>query len=102
VQGIPNVIPALDLAFRFESRQRELAEQRALELQRQREEEERQRILAERREAIRRQIGSAAGRREMAQIDFDSAARAALAVSGAELITVREAPNQDEKIVSNR
>jgi len=102
LQSIPNVIPALDLAFRFESRQRELAEQRALELQRQREEEERQRALTERRDALRQQVGSPEGRRELAQVDFPAAARAALAVTGAELISERQAHSAGERIVRFR
>ncbi len=50
------------------------------------------RQLAERRQGIMRQLGDAAGRRAMAALDFPTAAKAALAVGGAEYLDSR--PNR--------
>jgi hypothetical protein len=71
---IKDVTPALELAWRFEIWQREEAEQRAAELERQRQEEER-------RARVKELIGTGEGRRELAAADFDAAARAALRIS---------------------
>lgn len=93
--GVKDVSPALDLAFRFASRQRELAEQR-------RAEEERRRAEEERLEQIRRNMGTAVGRRVLAATDFTAAARAALLVGGAQLIDARPAYGRDEMVVQYR
>lgn len=95
VADIPDVTPALDLAFRWISYQRAAAEARAAELARLQAEEERRRRLVQ-------QMGTAEGRREMAKVDFDTAARAALAIGGAELLDVRQGYNKHEKIVQYR
>ena len=79
VSALPHVTPALDLAFRFASRERVMAEER-------RAEEERQRELARIREEALASIGTGIGRRRTAEVDFTTAARAALAVGGAELL----------------
>lgn len=100
VNSIPGVPPALDLAFRWTSHQRLLAEERAREEARRQEEERRRieaeaaRILeAEKRAAFLaealKNAGTAAGRRELARHDFETAARTALAFSGAELLSAR-------------
>jgi hypothetical protein len=72
VRGVP---PALDLAFRTESRRRDEADERRREL-------ERKRRVAE-------QLGDGALRRELARTDFGEAARAALALGGAEYLDHR-------------
>lgn len=83
VADIKNVSPGLDAAFRMESWQRAEAERRRIELERIRREEEEKRQKEERRKELVRKLGDGEGRREMALHDFDAAARAALAVSGA-------------------
>lgn len=102
VLNIPEVTPALDLAFRWESQQRIRAEERARELERLRlEEEARQEREAKLKEAME-SLGTGAGRRNLAQYDFEAAARAALAISGAELLDTRESYNRGEMVVQYR
>jgi len=95
IDHIKNVTPALNLAFRFETLQRRLAEEREAE-------RERQRLEEERKQQLRKMIGTGAGRRALAKEDFGAAARAALAASGAELLDWRPAPNKKEMIVQFR
>lgn len=102
VADIPGVTPALDLAFQWISWGRERAEERARELARLRAEEE-ARLEAEAKmlERIER-LGTGAGRREMAAVDFHEAARAALAISGSELLDVIDTHNRNEVRVQYR
>jgi hypothetical protein len=95
VNHIAGVNPALDLAFRFATRQRQLTEERRAELERIREEERK-------REEAMRNMGTGLGRRTLAATDFDSAARAALAVGGAELLDVRQGRSRNEMVVQYR
>jgi hypothetical protein len=95
IQGIKGVSPALDLAFVFETRQRNLLEQRREEIRLKREEERR-------REEARRSVGTGLGRRTLAATDFDSAAKAALALSGAELLDTRAGYTRNEMVVQYR
>jgi len=99
VKGIP---PALDAAFRMEVRQREEAERRRAEIERLRREEEARLAKEERRQQLAAQLGDAVGRRAMAAIDFGEAARAALAVGGAELLDHRRAARRGEIAVRFR
>ncbi len=102
VNAIPGVPPALDAAFRMEVWQRAEADRRREELEEaRREAEERQRLEARRAEIATR-LGNAVGRREMARHDFQEAARAALAVGGAELLDFKKAPRPNEMIVRFR
>jgi hypothetical protein len=94
VDHIAGVVPALDLAFRFATHQRQLLEERRAELERIREEERR-------REEAMRNMGTGLGRRTLAATDFETAARAALAVGGAELLDVRPG-HRNEMIVQYR
>jgi hypothetical protein len=103
VTQIPGVIPSLDLAFRIETWRRAEAERRR------REEEERRRLEEEirqreaRRQELIEQHGDGQRRRELAGIDFEEAARAALAVGGAELLDCRDSGyRNNEKIVRYR
>jgi len=89
------VSPALDLAFRFASHQRLLYEARRAELERRRREEAR-------REEARRNMGTAVGRRTLATTDFEAAAKAALSLSGAELLDVRDGYRRREAVVQYR
>lgn len=86
VDGIRDVAPALDLAFRLETYQREQSEKRRLLLEQKRREEEAKRALEARRQELTKKLGDGAGRRELAHYDFESAARAALLVGGAEYL----------------
>jgi len=97
VDHVPGVTPALDLLFRLESWQRDEVARRRAELERlrlQRDEEERQ---AQIREQFRRQ-----DRRQLARRSFEDAARAALAVTGAELLDQRAAFRRGEHVVQFR
>lgn len=82
LDGIKGVTPALDLAFRFLTREREGAEWRETERRRRLEEAERHALALQ-------LMGTSSGRREVARVDFAAAARSALALSGAELLDWR-------------
>lgn len=99
VTGIP---PALDAAFRMETWQRAEAERRRIELERLRREEEERLQREDKRRKLVAQLGDAAGRREMAKVDFPAAARAALAVGGAQFLDHRRAVRGGEMVVRFR
>lgn len=102
VRHIPGVMPGLDAAFRLETEQRAEVERRRAELQRQlREEQERLEREERTRELVKR-MGDGAGRREMALVDFAQAAKAALAVGGAEYLDHIRSPNPHEMRVQFR
>lgn len=100
--GVPGVVPALEAAFRMELFQRDEAERRRQEAERRRREEEERRQQEERRAELARQLGDGRGRREMAQVDFAAAARAALRVGGAEYLDHRQTPQRNEYAVRFR
>jgi hypothetical protein len=101
VEHIAGVTPALDLAFRWLSFQRVEQERREREEAARRAEEERKQAAADSlREALRNDTG--VGRRALAAIDFNAAARQALALSGAELLDTRPSPYPGEMIVQYR
>jgi hypothetical protein len=102
VDGIKGVTPALDAAFRMVSWQRSEAERRRAELERQRLEEERRLAAVERMKKLAETLGDGAGRREIAATDFAEAARAALAVGGAEYLDHRAAHGRNEMVVRFR
>ncbi len=81
-----NVSPALDVAFRLETAVRTANEERRVELERLRVAEEAARALEARRQELTKQLGDGASRRALAQVDFETAAKAALAVGGATLL----------------
>lgn len=93
--GIPGVPPALDLAFRMKTWHR-------AEVERRREEERLRREKEERRRKLRESLGDGETRREMALVDFEAAAKAALAVGGAEYIEHRKGRNKSEFVVRYR
>lgn len=92
---LPHVPPALDLAFRMKVRQRDQVERRRAEERARREAEERRRRIAE-------SLGDGALRREVAKQDFETAAKAALALGGAEYLEHRRAPQEGEFVVRYR
>jgi hypothetical protein len=102
VSHVKGVTPALDAAFRLEAWQRAEARRRREELARLAREEEERRAAAERRQALVNQLGDAVGRRQMAAVDFDEAARAALAVGGAAFLDARRGRERGEMIVRFR
>jgi hypothetical protein len=99
VQAIKDVTPALDAAFRMETWQRAEAARRRAELERQRAEEEAKREQEERRAALAQALGTGVGRRQMAQVDFGEAARAALAAGGARYVDHRNSHTRGEMVV---
>lgn len=90
ISSIKGVIPSLQAAFDLECYERDRAQTRREELQRLRQIEEQQRLQEARRQELAESLGTGAGRREMASVDFHSAAAAALAVGGAELLDVHD------------
>jgi hypothetical protein len=88
VRAVP---PALDAAFRMETWRREEAVRRRAEFER----------IRRRKELVER-LGDAVVRREMAQVDFAEAARAALAIGGAEYLDHRTARARGEMVVRFR
>ena len=95
VDDIPGISPALDLAFRFATRQRQLHEERRAELERKREAERK-------REEAMRNMGTGLGRRTLAAQDFETAARAALGVGGAVYLDSRPGRTGREMVVQYR
>lgn len=102
IAHIKGVTPALEAAFKLETYQRAEGERIRAELERKLREEEEKRVLEERRAAIATQLGTGVGRREMARVDFLAAARAALAVSNAELLDWRHGNSRREFVVTYR
>lgn len=102
VLDISGVTPALDVAFRMESWQRAEAERRRAEIERLRQEEIRRLAEEERRNQLVQQLGNAVGRREMARVDFQQAATAALIIGSAEYLDHRRGHTTDEMIVTFR
>ena len=89
VNHIKNVSPALDAAFRMETFQRAETARRRAEAEAFRIAEELRIAKEARRAELVERLGDGAGRREMALHDFATAARAALAVGGAEYLDHR-------------
>lgn len=102
VAGISCVTPALDLAFRWISQQRERHEKRERALEAQRVEAARVAAAAVRREQALKDAGTGAERRALATRDFPTAAKIALAVSGAELLDTQSAPDPGQHVVTFR
>lgn len=102
INHIKGITPALDAAFQMEVWRSAEAKKRREELERQRREEQECLEREERRQQIIKQIGSAEGRRAMAAIDFEEAARAALIVGGAEYIEHHKAYQRGEMVVRFR
>lgn len=102
VAHVAGVTPALDLAFRWVSYQRLAAEEREREMERIRVEEERKQVEAERLKQAMKDMGTGAGRRTLAQRDFRAAAKAALRLTGAELLDARQSYNKREMVVQYR
>lgn len=102
VRDIKGVTPALEAAFFMASWQRAETERRRAELERKRAEEEARLAAEARRQELIKQLGDGAGRRALAKVDFETAARAALAVGGAELLDHKRVRGHDEYVVKFR
>ena len=98
---IKGVRPALEAAFRMEVYQREQAEARRQKIARLQAEEDARTAQEARRQEMQETLGDGAGRRAMAVTNFTEAARAALAIGGAELLAVRTT-GRGEKVVKYR
>ena len=102
LDGIPGVSPALDAAFRFETWRRSEAERRRRAERERLEHEAARRALEEQLAELRLRTGTATARRALATYDFAEAARAALAVGGAEYLDSWDSCNRGEKLVAFR
>lgn len=100
--NIKCVSPALDAAFNLETWQRKEVERKRKELLQKLEEEDKKRKAEEARRKLREQQGSAAGRRQLALIDFGEAARSALKISDAEYLEHRPSYNRGEMLIRFR
>lgn len=99
IRGVP---PALDAAFRIETLRRSESERRRREAEERRRLRELRGRRDARRQAIARHLGDGAQRRQVAIVDFDAAARAALAVGGAELLDSRPSYHRRERVLRFR
>jgi hypothetical protein len=103
ISQIQDVTPALEASYRMEVYQKEQAEKVRAELEKQRREEEERIAKEERRKALVEKLGDGEGRRALAKVDFLEAARAALAVGGAELLDTRKnGRHANERVVKYR
>lgn len=99
VDHIKGVTPSLDAAFKFETYQRQKVQERRIELERLRQVEEEKRLLEEKRQQAVQSIGTSVGRRQTAIYDFESAAKAALSVGGAEYLDHSKSYRSNEYVV---
>ena len=99
LDDVSNVHPALDAAFRLEVWQRAETDRRRAEAEQRRQQERERQEQQEKRARLREQLGDGAGRREMAKVDFEAAARAALRVAGADYLDHRKVGRQNEYAV---
>ena len=102
LDGVKDVPPALDAAFRMESWQRQEAERRRAALEAQRAEEQARLEAEERRRDLAERLGTGQGRRAMAAVDFAQAARAALALGEAQYLDHRPGYEPGEMVVTFR
>jgi len=102
VEHVPAVTPGLAAAFRLETwRRDEQARARAAAERRRREREAQLEREARRRQVVE-QLADGIGRRAMARVDFATAARAALAVGGAQYLDHRGSVAANEMVVRFR
>lgn len=102
VNAVKGVTPALEAAFNVETWLRQEVERRRREEQERLEQEARERALEEQRQQVLATLGDGQSRRALVSGDFAAAARAALAVGGAQYLDHRPSPNQGEVIVRYR
>lgn len=102
VDDIKDVTPGLVMAFRFENWLRDEATRRRAEAAAARAAAEAQRAKEEQRARLIERLGDAQSRRALAKVDFGEAAKAALAVGGAEFLDFRAAYQRGEYVVAFR
>ena len=101
VSDLKEVTPALNCAFQVEVFRREEVKRLRLEAEKRAKEEVERLAKEARREELLQAHGDGAMRRELAKVDFEEAARKALAIGGAELLSTRKG-NKDEMVVRFR
>lgn len=99
IDHIKDVTPALDLAFKMELWRKEEEKRIRLKIEEDRKKEEEKKAFEQRMNELKNSVGSAVGRRELAKVDFASAARYALSISGAEFLSRRASYNAGEEVV---
>lgn len=99
LDGVKGVVPSLYIAFELETWHRSELEKQRAEAERLAKEEEAKRQLEERRVALANSLETGAGRRAMAELDFETAAKAALNVTGAKLLDWRKGRQTHEAVV---
>ncbi|MEQ9317947.1 MAG: hypothetical protein RIF41_02270 [Polyangiaceae bacterium] len=102
VDHIPTVAPALDAVFRIERWRQAEAERSRREAEELRRREAERECRREIRRKLAERLGDGATRRQAAKVDFTEAARAALAVGGAELLDARRSYHASEMMVRFR
>ncbi|MBT3219765.1 MAG: hypothetical protein HN348_11785, partial [Proteobacteria bacterium] len=102
LDDIEGVTPALEVAFLWLTWRRLLLEERRKEVEDRRLALEAQRWVEERRSRYQAALAEQAARRRAARRDFATAARGALAISGAELLDYRSSARGDEMVVQFR
>ena len=102
LEDIKGVTPELDLAFQWIVWGRAMAEERARQEEIIRKEELARMEKEERLRQIMKDADHAPGLRALAKVDFEAAARRALAFSNSELLDVRDGVARHEKIVQYR
>ena len=90
LEAIKGVTPALELVFNLESLRRD-------RVARQRQRAAERREAAARQRQLARLHSTGVGRRAMARLDFEAAARAALSVSGVKLLDIRPWHSEHER-----
>lgn len=101
IDNIKDITPALDLAFQWEARERELYEKRIAEIEKLRRVEEENMRREELVKNAMKNSSTAVGRRELAKVDFRQAAKKALEMTNSELLDVRRY-NDHEMVVQYR
>lgn len=102
VDHIAGVTPPLELAFRWVSYQRQLAEHRAQERERRRLQMEAKRVHEQKVRKAIRDMTNGQNLRDLAQQDFNLAAQMALRITGAEFLDARDSTRRGEKVVKYR
>jgi hypothetical protein len=102
VVKIPELTPSLDLAFRWETLLRLNREEARRAAEAARIAAEAAAVAEARRAELAERLGTGAGRRALAQVDFEAAASAALATANATLLDHRRVRGRDEWVVKFR
>lgn len=99
VDTIKGVTPNLQQAFKLETRRREHVEAQRREAEERRRQEELRREKEEAALRLREQLGTCQTRREVASVDFEVAAKAAIEAGGATFLSARQGYHPHEGVV---